>query len=1010
MPEVGVGTIPIHPDFKDFSRRLSAGLNRPIDDSANYVESKLGGAFRRVATIAGGIVAAKFGVDAFRGMIQGASDLNETLSKSNTIFGDQAKAIESWASGAARGFGQSKQGALDAAATFGNLFVQLGIGRDQAAQMSQKMVELASDFASFHNADPTEVIQAQTAAFRGEYDAVQRFVPTINAAAVEQKALEMGLGATTKELDAQDKALATQALLMEGAGAAVGDFARTSDGLANRQRILAAQFQDTKDRLGTALLPIVLTVMEAFLNFGSAISGPVKRAFETIKDVAVEVFNVLFRGDFTGAGPFAEDSAFISGLFRFREILGGVIGFVRDAVDAIIGGFQNPDAKVAVEGAEGLFLRLGAAIRTVAEFVRDNFVPIMAGAATLLAGRFALSVGTAVASMVTFVTNAGGLGAALTTLAGGPVGIIILAIAAFVAALVALYQKNEDFRSFVQEAWGAVSGFIATAWSSVIQPVWNAISGFISNVLIPGALSLWQTMQTVWDGITGVVTWAWDNVLEPTWQVLKLGVQGLIAVGRDLFEIWDRVVWRPLAATVEFVWNNIIRPIWDGMVQFINDVLLPPIRVIKEVAEDVFGAFWRAAQFAFDQIGKVVGPALRGIGTIVNGFLRVVANIADVVGLDHVAGVLRDAADAAANWGHARGGVLPVDVAYLARGGVAPFVTDGIRAIVGEGDPRYPEYVLATDPHYRRRNEKLWREYGARTGLLYEDLGRRFSAPWEAPQKMPMYQTGGILGFRLPKIDLPDWANPVEWAKAGIGAVRKVATAALERLWPKLGVPDHLGGIPPAAINSVREKVIDTLSGKTEEVARSTAERALVGAGGVSGGIGGGSVGQGWRAITNYLDSVGEPYTITSTTGGRHTPGSYHYVGKAVDMVSGNMMRVFNVLTNIGGSLAELFYDPAGWSIKNGQRVNWTVGGHEDHVHAATFDAGGVLKPGWNRLDLYNGTGAPERLAPVDMLDTDALGAAFGRQLEGMAVVLKDGTLVGHLSRQMERRRITYQR
>jgi len=138
-------------------------------------------------------------------------------------------------------------------------------------------------------------------------------------------------------------------------------------------------------------------------------------------------------------------------------------------------------------------------------------------------------------------------------------------------------------------------------------------------------------------------------------------------------------------------------------------------------------------------------------------------------------------------------------------------------------------------------------------------------------------------------------------------------------------------------------------------------EKARREAAAAAGGVGGGSLGGGgWQAITNYLSSRGVPYTITSTTGGKHAPGSYHYQGKAVDMVSGNMMQIFNTLAGVGGSLAELFHDPAGWSIKNGQRVNWTVGGHGGHVHGAVFDQGGILQPGYTLA--YNGTGMPERV------------------------------------------------
>ncbi len=146
-----------------------------------------------------------------------------------------------------------------------------------------------------------------------------------------------------------------------------------------------------------------------------------------------------------------------------------------------------------------------------------------------------------------------------------------------------------------------------------------------------------------------------------------------------------------------------------------------------------------------------------------------------------------------------------------------------------------------------------------------------------------------------------------------------------------------------------------------------------------AGAIGDGKIGPGsWQNITNWLRSVGEPFDITST----YRPGSItrsgnlslHAVGKAVDMVSGNMMRLFNRLLQIGGSLQELFYDPAGRSIKSGRVVNWTVGGHSDHVHAATFDRGGYLYPGWTLA--YNGTGRAERVERAAQAQARPVGGA----------------------------------
>jgi hypothetical protein len=191
---------------------------------------------------------------------KGASNLNEVVSKSNTVFGASASSIREWATGAAKNIGLSEQAAYDAAGGLGNMFTQLGLTTEKAAEMSTGIVNLSADFASFHNADISDVIAAQSAAFRGEYDSLQRFLPLINAATVEQTALEMTGKKATSELTAQDKALAVHKLMLEGAGPALGDFNRTSDSMANKQRIAAAEVQNTSDRMGKALLPAMTSV------------------------------------------------------------------------------------------------------------------------------------------------------------------------------------------------------------------------------------------------------------------------------------------------------------------------------------------------------------------------------------------------------------------------------------------------------------------------------------------------------------------------------------------------------------------------------------------------------------------------------------------------------------------------------------------------------------------------------------------------------------------------------
>lgn len=72
---------------------------------------------------------------------------------------------------------------------------------------------------------------------------------------------------------------------------------------------------------------------------------------------------------------------------------------------------------------------------------------------------------------------------------------------------------------------------------------------------------------------------------------------------------------------------------------------------------------------------------------------------------------------------------------------------------------------------------------------------------------------------------------------------------------------------------------------------------------------------------------------ITSTTGGRHAPRSYHYQGRAFDAAgsASQMGAFYDEMARTNPT--ELFYDPRG-GIKNGRSIG-AIGGHGDHVHIA---------------------------------------------------------------------------
>lgn len=281
-------------DVDNLKKNLDSGSKevQTFGDKLSNFGKMAGAAFAAAGVAAVGF-AGKLAVDA----VKAASDLSETISKTKVIFGDSAKQVEAFAETAAKSLGQTKQQALDAAANFAIFGKSAGLAGDDLVKFSTDFTGLASDLASFNNTSPEEAINAIGSALRGEAEPLRRYGVLLDDASLRQAALELGIISTTKNaLTPQQKVLAAQQLIYKQTGAAQGDFARTSDGLANQQRILTAQLENVKTTIGTALLPIVLEITTFFSKYmlpiiekiGAAFSGDDETSLNTSMNTIVE--------------------------------------------------------------------------------------------------------------------------------------------------------------------------------------------------------------------------------------------------------------------------------------------------------------------------------------------------------------------------------------------------------------------------------------------------------------------------------------------------------------------------------------------------------------------------------------------------------------------------------------------------------------------------------------------------------------------------------------------------
>jgi len=216
------------------------------------------GKFGAVAGAVAGIIG--------KNLIDAASNLEESQSKVNVVFGDSSKAVTDFASTAAKSMGISKQAALEATGTYGNLLQAFGVAQPKAVEMSTTLVQLAGDLASFNNTSVEDAIQALRSGLSGETEPLKRFGVAINDVRLKQEAMNLGLYNGKGNLDINAKTQAAYALILKDTSLAQGDYARTSDGVANTQKTLKAQFDDLKATLGTALIPVYKSLLGVVQN------------------------------------------------------------------------------------------------------------------------------------------------------------------------------------------------------------------------------------------------------------------------------------------------------------------------------------------------------------------------------------------------------------------------------------------------------------------------------------------------------------------------------------------------------------------------------------------------------------------------------------------------------------------------------------------------------------------------------------------------------------------------
>lgn len=526
-------------DEQKQATRSALTLKGAMSALGSGIKSTLGAVVsmtRAVVATTAAVAALAVGLVAFT--VGPASDLSETISKTEVVFGSASDKVLEFGENSTEALGLSKNAALGAASTYGNLLRAMGLTENESADMSTSLVQLAADLASFNNLETADVLEKLRAGLTGEAEPLKQLGVNMNQARIEAKALELGLVGVDEELSAAAKAQAAYAIILEDTTLAQGDFARTSDGLANQQRELQATFENIRAEIGTALLPVVTTL---FTQLNDFLSSDVARAgLESLTGLigdlgaSLENFNL---GEFLGnlAGGLLEGRANLANIGL--DILTGLVDGITQSIPAMFGiaqeilgkliEFLTSGLPVLIEAGVPLLLSLVTGILEALPMIVDAALQIIIALATGLTQALPALIPSLVQTIITIVETLVEnlpliIDAALQLILALAEG-LILALPVLIAALPeiigAILGALIDALPLILSAAGELIGMLATGIVANIPLVLLAIGELI--VVLARALADWvQTMPEIgkaildgiWKGIKDNAGRFWEQV------------------------------------------------------------------------------------------------------------------------------------------------------------------------------------------------------------------------------------------------------------------------------------------------------------------------------------------------------------------------------------------------------------------------------------------------------------------------------------------------------------------
>lgn len=419
-------------------------------------------------------------------------------------------------------------------------------------------------------------------------------------------------------------------------------------------------------------------VMPGQLNqVAKALIGPTansKDLYNALKDgsITMDDFNAaVLRLDQEGVDGFASFAQQAKDSTQgIGTALDNISNRVAKAVQTIINAFGAENISGAINEFSGSFGKTADAIATVIYGIKDVVSKGVSGIASVFGqiksalpsgfldgivsafNQLAPAVAPAITAFTLLLPAMGGmqkvfgivsgfksLGSALSAVAGGPVGLIIAAVAAVVVGLAALYNTNEDVRNAINSAWSGVQSVAAQVWPyiqqavttacSVIQGVvtqyWPVIQQVVTQVMSAVkdfVVAAWPTIQAAFTTACSVI----QSIIQAVWPV----IQAVVSVVMSAIQVIITQVWPTvqncisMACQVVMAVINAVWPVIQTIITTVMNVIMTVISVVWPIIQTVFSTACAVISAVINAVWPVIQTVITTVMQVINAIIGTV--------------------------------------------------------------------------------------------------------------------------------------------------------------------------------------------------------------------------------------------------------------------------------------------------------------------------------------------------------------------------------------------------